>query len=59
MTCVLRLLVLGLALSAAARAQILGTTLRHPNFEGFQQTQAQSLDDYAGRLLLVEFFGHW
>jgi hypothetical protein len=28
-------------------------------FEGFSQTKAKSLDDLAGRAILIEIFAYW
>jgi hypothetical protein len=42
--------------STPARA---GGTLPPANLEDFGQTKAKSLDDFAGRAVLMEFFAYW
>ena len=45
--------------AAMAPAQVIGTTVRGLEPDKLAGTKAQSLDDYAGRLLLLEFFAYW
>jgi hypothetical protein len=47
-------------LAAASVAQKgVGAPLPATQLEGFSQTKAKSLDDYAGRALLIEIFAYW
>ena len=50
--------VAGLALAGFAAAQI-GGPLPPAEIDGFAQTPAKSLDDFLGRVVLVEFFAYW
>lgn len=36
-----------------------GKPLPVVELEGFSQTKAQSLDDFFGRTVLIEFFAYW
>ena len=36
-----------------------GDLIPKTNFEEFVQSGAESMDDFAGRVILVEFFEHW
>ncbi len=47
-----------LATAAPGTAQR-GDPLPQVELEGFSQTPATSLDDYRGRLLLLEYFAYW
>ena len=49
---------LALGLTSMLGAQV-GEPLPAVKLTDFAGTQAQSLDDYAGRLLLLEFFAFW
>jgi len=55
---------LGLALllaaaPLAAAAPDVGVALPKTEFEEMKQTPAKSFDDFAGRVVLIEFFEHW
>ena len=43
----------------APRVAEVGGPLPENELEGFAQTQAESLDDYYGRAILIEFFAYW
>ena len=47
-----------LAIPGAMSAQV-GEPLPQANLTGFTATEAPTLDDYQGRLLLLEFFAYW
>jgi len=47
------------ALALFAPAGHAGGQLPRVELEGFAQTKAKSLDDYAGRAILIEFFAYW
>jgi hypothetical protein len=51
-------LVLTLASSTGAPGDSAGL-FDDVGLEGFAQTHAQSIDDYQGRALLIEFFAYW
>lgn len=60
-------LILSLALPALLASAIavsppvadVGDPIPKTNFEEFAQSDAKSMDDFAGRVILVEFFEHW
>ena len=56
-----RTLLLGalLGLTATALPAQAGKPLPKAQLTDFAQTRAKSLDDFKGRLLLVEFFAYW
>lgn len=56
-----RTLLLGalLGLTAAAIPAQVGKPLPKSKLTDFAQTRAKSLEDFKGRLLLVEFFAYW
>ncbi|MEZ6015293.1 MAG: hypothetical protein R3F49_09285 [Planctomycetota bacterium] len=62
-TYILPLLVPAFALAAAASLSMpangVGDPLPEVELEGFSQTGAKSIDDLAGRALLIEFFAYW
>lgn len=47
------------SLGAAARAQAVGSQLPELELTGLSQSKASSMEDFAGRALLLEFFAHW
>jgi|GEM_PF-1192885 hypothetical protein len=56
----LRTALVVMLLAAASVAQKgVGAPLPATQLEGFSQTKAKSLDDYAGRALLIEIFAYW
>ena len=56
----LRTAVVVMLLAAATVAQKgVGAPLPASQLEGFSQTKAKSLDDFAGRALLIEIFAYW
>jgi len=59
----LPLLAPALALAAAAPFALPGSGVGDPlpeaELEGFTQTGATTLSDYAGRAILIEFFAFW
>lgn len=48
-----------LATQSLAAQGFLNKPLPKAELDGVYQTNATSLDDYAGRALLLEFFAHW
>lgn len=49
-----------LLLAATSFAQRgVGAPMPELEFEGFSQTKAKSLDDLAGRAILIEIFAYW
>ena len=50
---------LGLCLAASAVLTAQGDKLPQVSFEGFGNSEAKSLDDFDGRLILVEAFAFW
>ena len=34
-------------------------TIQEAKLEGFAQTRAESIEDYHGRAVLIEFFAYW
>ena len=53
------LLAATLALTAWTAPAQIGQPLPEVEVTGFTGTEAKSLDDFAGRLLLIEFFAYW
>ena len=51
--------VASLALAATANADIVGQQLPPVALEGLSQTEAESFDEFTGRLVLIEFFAYW
>jgi len=47
------------AVAPTLPANGVGDPLPAVTLEGFTQTKATSLDDFAGRALLIEFFAYW
>lgn len=52
-------LVLAAVPASVAPVDALGKSLPTPMVTDLAQTKAKSLDDYAGRTILVEFFAYW
>ena len=44
---------------APAPSAGVGSPLPEVELEGFTLTEASSIDDFAGRAILIEFFAHW
>lgn len=44
---------------AGARAQAVGSQLPELELTDLSQSKAASMEDFAGRALLLEFFAHW
>ena len=55
----LLLSVLGLGLAAAPTTAQVGEPLPEIEFEAFGNTEAGSIDDFRGRLILLEVFAYW
>ncbi len=47
------------ALSLAAPAQDVGSSIGTLELSDFAQTEAKSYDDFVGRAVLLEFFAYW
>ena len=47
------------AFTIAPSAADVGDPIPKTTFEEFAQSDAKSMDDFAGRVILVEFFEHW
>ncbi len=56
---ILALPALASALALSAAAQGIGSKLPAIELEGYSQTKAESLDDFYGRAVLIEFFAYW
>ncbi|MDF1798759.1 MAG: hypothetical protein P1V81_06255 [Planctomycetota bacterium] len=50
---------LSLVLSSIANADKVGQQLPPVVLEGLSQTQAESYEEFTGRLVLIEFFAYW
>ena len=50
--------VAALALATVGQAQV-GKPLPDPGLFDFAHTEAESFQDYTGRLVLLEFFAYW
>lgn len=51
-------LALALALAAGAAGQV-GSPMPPADIQDFAGVEATSIEDFKGRLLLIEFFAHW
>jgi hypothetical protein len=51
--------VMALALGATALADNIGKPLPEAEIEGLTQSPAASIDELAGRAILIEFFAYW
>lgn len=52
-------LIVLLLLAGGAPAQLVGSPLPSTSLTGFTGTKAKSLDEFAGRCVLIEFFSYW
>ena len=50
---------LSLVLSSTANADKVGQQLPPVVLEGLSQTEAESYEEFTGRLVLIEFFAYW
>lgn len=50
---------LSLVLSSIANADKVGQQLPPVLLEGLSQTEAESYEEFTGRLVLIEFFAYW
>jgi len=50
---------LAVALTATVAAAQVGEPLPQLEYKDFTQTEAKSISDFGGRLILVEVFAHW
>ena len=53
------LLAAAMALVVSSAAAQIGSPLPALNYKDFTGTEAQSIEDFDGRLLLIEVFAHW
>ena len=44
---------------AGVQAQIIGSPLRPRDIQSIENSEARRLDDYMGRLVLIELFAYW
>ena len=51
--------ILGLGLFTAAATAQIGEPRPQVAFESFAKTEATSLEDFDGRLILIEVFAYW